>query len=302
MREVEGVVVERGSLGVLEALDLYLVQLGADGRSTHTVEQARRHVQMFAKWKGVTPIADVGHEDVARFLASDTVRKRADGAARKASSGNALRSSLRGFFGYAHASGLTRTNAARLVRRAMCPAPRPKALSEGDCAKLMAALDKASTRAEMRDRALFTTMLRTGIRVGNAVALAIEDVDLDACEIRLRRMKCGDEDVCYFPRELVGVLRMQIGDRTSGPVFQNAEGTALTTRMVAKRLEAWAKRAGIEGRVWPHRMRHAFGMRVFARTGDVLLTARAMCHRSIASTASYARPDPQRVRLAISAT
>jgi site-specific recombinase XerD len=299
MRKAERSAKKRGSLGVLDALDLYLVQLAADGRSEHTVDQARRHVRKFATWNGDVRVDEVGHEDVARFLASSAVRKCEDGRERKASSGNALRSSLRGFFGYAHASGLTRTNAARLVRRAMCPAPRPKALSDADCAKLLAALDTAGTRAEMRDRALFTTMLRTGIRVGNAVALAIEDVDLDACEIRLRRMKGGDEDVAFFPRELAGVLRMQIGERTSGPVFPNANGGALTTRMVAKRLEAWAKRAGIERRVWPHCLRHTFGMRVFAKTGDVLLTSNTMCHRSLASTAVYARPDAAKVRAAV---
>jgi integrase/recombinase XerC len=142
-------------------------------------------------------------------------------------------------------------------------------------------------------------MLGTGMRIGNAVALEIEDVDVDACEIRLRRMKGGDEDACFFAPELGAVLRAQISDRTSGPVFPGADGGPLAKRTVAQRLEHWAKRAGIECRVWPHRLRHTFGMRVFARTGDVLVTARAMCHRSIASTASYARPDPARVRAAI---
>jgi site-specific recombinase XerC len=84
-------------------------------------------------------------------------------------------------------------------------------------------------------------------------------------------------------------------------VLHNVRCDRKATRVVGKRLEAWAKRAGIEQRVYPHRLRHSFGMRVFARTGDVLVTARAMCHRSIASTAVYARPDAGRVRDAVSA-
>lgn len=293
---------ESDSISIHGALDLYAIQLSADGRSDHTIDQARRHVRMIAAWMGDPPVAAVTHEDVARFLASEVVRKRLDGRDRKASSGNALRSSLRGFFGYVHAVGLTRANAARLVRRAVCPAPRPKALSDVDTAKLLAALSTARTRAELRDRALFTVMLGTGMRIGNAVALEIEDVDFNAGEIRLRLMKGGDEDACFFPPELAAVLRVQIGNRTSGPVFPGADGGPLAKRTVAQRLEHWAKRAGIECRVWPHRLRHTFGMRVFARTGDVLVTARAMCHRSIASTASYARPDPKRVRAAIASS
>ena len=40
-------------------------------------------------------------------------------------------------------------------------------------------------------------------------------------------------------------------------------------------------------------------MRVFAKTGDVLITARALCHRSLASTTVYARPDAKLVGEAV---
>jgi len=53
-------------------------------------------------------------EEVAKFLASEVVAKTASGDARRPSSENALRSSLRCFFGFAHASGLSHVNAARL--------------------------------------------------------------------------------------------------------------------------------------------------------------------------------------------
>ena len=35
---------------ILEALERFLVQLEADGRSPHTVRQYRRHVVRFAQW------------------------------------------------------------------------------------------------------------------------------------------------------------------------------------------------------------------------------------------------------------
>lgn len=283
-----------------DALDQYLVQLAGDGRSRHTIDQARRHVRLLAAWLGPREIASVRHEDLARFLASEVVRKRADGEERRASSGNALRSSLRAFFGYVHASGLAPANAARLVRRAMCAPARPKALSDGDCAKLMAALATAETSAERRDLVMFTAMLRTGVRVGSAVALDVTDVDFAAAEIRLRRMKNGDEDVVYLPEDLVPLLREHVGARTAGPLFAAAHGDRLVVRSVHRRLEGWAKRAGIDRAVFPHCLRHSFGMRVFARTGDVLVTARALCHRSVASTAVYVRPAENIVRAAIS--
>ena len=135
---------------LLDALDAYLVQLAADGRSPLTIAQARRHVRLLASFLGPVELTDLRYEDLARFLASDVVRKRSDGRARKASSANSLRSSLRAFLAYAHGAGLAPTNAARLVRRARCGPSRPRALSDGEVAKLLAAFALARTDAERR--------------------------------------------------------------------------------------------------------------------------------------------------------
>lgn len=84
-------------------------------------------------------------------------------------------------------------------------------------------------------------------------------------------------------------------------MFEREGGGRLTTRQVSRRLAQHAAAAGIEGHVGPHRLRHSFGMAVHARTGDVLITARAMCHRSVASTAVYARTNERQLRAAVGA-
>ena len=120
-----------------QALEKYIVQLQGNGRSEHTVGQVRRHVRLFESWLEAedesTELADVRHEHLALFLSSETVTKRADGAVRKATSANALRSSLRCFFGFAHAAGYAPTNPARLIQRARCDHRQPKALADADC-------------------------------------------------------------------------------------------------------------------------------------------------------------------------
>jgi len=92
-----------------EALERFLTQLRADGRSEHTVRQYERHVRLLARWAadvGHTGAAgELSHEDLARFLASPHGRTSARGGTRKASSTNALRGSLRGFFACLHRAG-----------------------------------------------------------------------------------------------------------------------------------------------------------------------------------------------------
>jgi site-specific recombinase XerD len=283
-----------------QALAKYVLQLRGNGRSDHTIAQVRRHVRLFEAWlEGDDDLGDIDHETVALFLASEMVTKRADGRPRKPTSANALRSSLRCFFAFVHAAGYAATNPARLVQRARCDHREPRALPDADCDRLLAALNAARSPSELRDRALFVTLLSAGLRIGSALHLDVSDADLDAGELHLRKMKNGGTDSCYLPPATVHMLREYVGDRTTGPLFPNASGGRLTARSVHRRLCEWAQRAGITRSFGPHALRHSFAMKVYERTGDLLVTARALNHRSLASTAVYARPSQAAIRAAV---
>src|SRR6185436_19595488 len=89
------------------------------------------------------------------------------------------------------ASGVLARDPARLVRRARCRPPPPRALSEDDQRRLLHVLAAAEDAEGQRDHVLFATMLGTGIRVGSAVALDVTDVDLERGELALRTAKGG---------------------------------------------------------------------------------------------------------------
>lgn len=285
------------------ALQRYEVQLAGDGRSEHTIRQVRRHARLLSEWlksQGHSlDVAAITHEDVARFLASDSVRLRADGKARLASSSNALRSSLRGVLGFAHAAGYVASNPARLVRRARTRPPSPKALTEADTAKLLDALDGATSSIERRDRVLFVTMLRCGLRLGSALGLDVEDVDYARGELVLRTLKGGGEASAVMPDDVAEMLREHIGARTGGPVFVGSGGERLGARHARRRLAEWGMRAGVAGGVHPHQLRHTCGERAYRRTGDVLVVASVLLHRSVSSAAIYAHADREMVRRAL---
>ena len=66
-----------------EALEKFLIQLEADGRSPHTIGQYRRHVRTLARWcrdvRHGGRVSDITHEDLARFLTSRQARTSARG-------------------------------------------------------------------------------------------------------------------------------------------------------------------------------------------------------------------------------
>ena len=106
---------------LLTVLDRYLVQLQADGRSPFWQSQVERHVRFLDRWMAEhrlpRDVRRITHEHIARFLASPEANTRLDGKPKRATSTNALRSSLRVFFEYANVAGHAPRNAAALVRR-----------------------------------------------------------------------------------------------------------------------------------------------------------------------------------------
>jgi site-specific recombinase XerC len=105
-----------------DALSAFLVQLDADGRSAHTIGQYERHVRVLGAWLAANGFGDdlgvVTPGVLALFMTSPQARTRSDGRAKRLTSTNTLRTSLRCFFGYLAASGAIGSNPARLLRRA----------------------------------------------------------------------------------------------------------------------------------------------------------------------------------------
>lgn len=287
---------------VEDVVNLFVEQQQADGRSPHTISQARRHGMLAARYFGERPIDEITHVEIARFLNSAMAVRTADGREKKATSSNALRSSVRCLFAYAHASGVASQNSARLVKRARTSPPPPRGLSDLDRERLVAELAKATTWAERRDRALFMTLLLGGLRIGSAVAARVDDLDLNEGTLRLTRMKGDAADTVFISPVLAEILREWTSQLPAGShLFPAADGGEVGGRQAHRRLAQIARRAGITRVVSPHCLRHSFAMRVYGRTGDLLVTARALCHRSTAATAVYARADAARVRAAVGA-
>jgi site-specific recombinase XerD len=186
-----------------------------------------------------------------------------------------------------------------LIRRARCSPPPPRALSEPDQRRLLAVLQKAKRPEAERDHALFHVMLATGIRIGSAVALDVEDVFLDKSEILLRKTKGDRPDVALLGDGIRRHLRRYMAKQQTGPLFTGRDGQRVSVRHVQRRLAQWLEKAGITQPASAHSLRHAFAMRVYQQSGDVLVVKELLRHRSITSTMAYTRVDTERLRRAL---
>jgi site-specific recombinase XerD len=286
-----------------DALDRYVVQLEADGRSEHTIGQYRRHVALLARWLAQEGRSDdlelLDHETLARFLTSADARTSRRGGAKRATTLNCLRSSLRAFGSYCHEAGWVRANPCRLIRRVRCAGPSPRGLSDQDRDRLLAALIVAQGPEARRDHLLFDLMLSTGIRLSAALALTDADVDLQRGELVVQRAKGNRVERVILGADIRDHLVGYLAERRAGPLFPSIAGHAMSRRHAVRRLAHWMKVAGCQGTASPHTLRHDFATRLYRRTGDVLLVQAALGHRAIASTVVYARADEGRLRAAL---
>jgi len=150
----------------------------------------------------------------------------------------------------------------------------PKAISDEDAERMIAAAARAD------DRALLIMLRDTGARVGTLLALDVSDVDLGRKRAVVRQ-KGGRLVMLYLSERAVDALRVHLGDRRSGPVFGGGMG------WVRSALRRCARAAGVTGRHNAHAWRHAFARRCVRSGLDLSRTARLLGHRSVTVTARY---------------
>ena len=210
-----------------------------------------------------------------------------------------MRTSVRCLAKHLHDAGLIATNPARLLRRARCAPPPPKALHADEQKRLHEVLAAANGPEAERDRMLVELLLGTGIRLGSAIALDVEDLELHHAELTLRTTKNNRPTTAVLPATIVEKLKVFLGTRTTGPTFM-ANDRRVSVRHVQRRIAGWLRAARITGRS-AHSLRHTFACRVYSATGDLQVTQQALGHSSIASTVIYAKVDKARVRAAVGA-
>ena len=109
------------------------------------------------------------------------------------------------------------------------------------------------------DMILIKTLLYTGVRVAELVAIGIDDVHLDACRIRITHGKGGKDRVVPFPQTFRETLALHIADRhkTGGTyLFESSWKKPYSTRGVRALLARYANAAGLPHNMPPHRLRH----------------------------------------------
>jgi site-specific recombinase XerD len=136
---------------------------------------------------------------------------------------------------------------------------------------------------------------RTGLRIGEVLALHLKDLDLDRRVVIVQRGKGGKRRVVGIDTGAAALAegwlsaRRHHGISRSAPVFCTLAGRPLDQSYVRHLLSRLARKASIEKRVHAHALRHAYAIEL-EREGATLTTIRDLLgHSSAAVTDRYLR-------------
>ncbi len=163
---------------------------------------------------------------------------------------------------------------------------------------------------KLRNIAIFTLFLGTGIRVSECVGLDVEDVDFRNDRIRIIR-KGGKEEYIYFGQEVADALLNYIEEARSQIIpaqghehalFYSIQRRRISVQAVENLVKDFTSQITTFKHITPHKLRSTYGTSLYKETGDIYLVAEVLGHNDVNTTRKhYAAMDDDKKRSAASA-
>lgn len=213
--------------------------------------------------------------------------------------------SLRTFYKYLFMNELITTDVSRLVNM---PKRHEKPILRMEIDEVARMLDlvesgsgfntrqqKYNEATKIRDLAILSLFLGTGIRVSELVGIDIDDIDFNINGFTVTR-KGGNQAVLYFPDEVASALKdylIQRKEIIACPGHENALFLSLQKKRIGVRsIENMVKKyatlaAPLKKRLSPHKLRSTFGTNLYQETGDIYLVADVLGHADVNTTRKH---------------
>lgn len=229
-------------------------------------------------------------------------------------------SALRSFYAYFYKHEMIQTNPSVLID---IPKIHKKSIIRLDADEVALLLDYVENcgtaltgqklvyyeKTKLRDLAIITLLLGTGIRVSECVGLDVEDIDFKNNGIKVFR-KGGNEMIVYFGDEVEHALKKYLEFRESiiplagheHALFYSTQRRRIGVQAVENLVKKYARAITTTKKITPHKLRSTYGTALYQETGDIYLVADVLGHSDVNTTKQhYAAMDDQRRRKAATA-
>lgn len=285
--------------GDLAHVEAWFRRLANERRlSAHTSAAYRRDLAAFLSWATSTGIT--------AFVALDPQHLRAFAATshRRGLDPRSIQrrlSALRTLFHYLVEQGVLKHNPAVDVRAPKGSRRLPEALDVDRMARLLEPAPASSPAEDdlgVRDRAIVELFYSSGLRLAELVGLDLADLDVKDRTVRV--VGKGDKTrIVPVGRQALNAYQAWLARRGTlakadeRAVFVGRNGRRLGTRAVQLRVEAWARRRGIDVHVHPHLFRHSFATHLLESSHDLRGVQELLGHANLSTTQVYTHLDFQ---------
>jgi site-specific recombinase XerD len=170
----------------------------------------------------------------------------------------------------------------------------PEVLTEPEAIALLCACSQRAPTG-VRNRALIAVLWRSGLRISEALALELRDLDLEAGTLRVRHGKGDRSRTVGVDEQTAAMLarwldrRRTLGPGARAPVFCTLQGGRLDTSYVRRLLPRLARKAGVDRRVHAHGLRHTYAAELARERTPINVIRDALGHSTLAVTDRYLR-------------
>lgn len=267
-------------------------------------------LNIYSEFLNLYSIPDLNNPDVVKTFTNDE-----NGKKRKLST-------VRSFYKFFYQKEMIKTNPALLIEM---PKIHEKPIVRMDVNEVADLLDKIENgekltakqaayhkKTALRDLAMISLFLGTGIRISECVGLDINDFNFKDNSFIVTR-KGGNRTILYYSDEVKeAILNYLENDRKNVDAVRSEDANALFLSMQKKRitpraveniLDKYIKIAVPLKKITPHKLRSTFGTNLYKETNDIYLVADVLGHKDVNTTRRhYAAIEQDRRRLAAKVT
>ncbi|MDO9528366.1 MAG: tyrosine-type recombinase/integrase [Syntrophales bacterium] len=276
-------------MDIIDAIIRYRRFLKRRNVSPNTVKNYLNGLKLFVIWLDV-PIEETTHRKIVAYM-DYLLGKRL-----KPKTVNCYLNSVCQFYHYlSEEEEVPIVNPVRKPNIMKLPRGLPKHLREEQIELLF------NNLKGRRDQAMFTLMLRCGLRVEEVAHLFLSDIDLKRRILFIQDGKGAKDRIVYISNDALAALLEYLRVRPANKVkkvFLVAKGPLtgqpLSIRGIQKRMEYYARKTGL--RISCHHLRHTMATQMLNADAGLSTIQDLLGHNSIRTTQRYCRVSNLKVQ------